>query len=113
MKLALIADVHLDAQFGQFPADVARRRRQAIRDTLSAAVARAISDGAEALLVAGDLYEHDRISVSPDTRNFLRDQFAELHPVPVFIAPGNHDWLGPAEPLPSCQVVAQRDRLHR
>ena len=47
------------------------------------------------MLVAGDLYEHDRISVAPDTRNFLRDQFAGLDPIAVFVAPGNHDWFGP------------------
>ena len=33
---------------------------------------------------------------TPDTAEFLRSSFAELAPLRVFIAPGNHDWLGPA-----------------
>ena len=40
----------------------------------------------------GDLFEHER--VSPDTGQFLRVQFGRANPIPAFIAPGNHDWLG-------------------
>ena len=93
MKIAHIADIHLDAAFTQLPANVARARRQAIRDAFRAALDRAREDGAEVLLVAGDLYEHDR--VAPDTANFLRESFAELSPIRVCLAPGNHDWYGP------------------
>src|SRR3990172_11746469 len=93
MKIACIADVHLDTAFTQLPAAVARARRQAIRESFLAALRRAHEDGAEALLVAGDLYEHDRTTA--DTGNFLRDAFRELAPIRVFLAPGNHDWLGP------------------
>ena len=45
-------------------------------------------------LVAGDLYEHDRFS--PDTVRFVETTFAKLDPLPVLVAPGNHDWLAPA-----------------
>ena len=41
-------------------------------------------------LVFADL--HDRFT--PDTKNFLQNTFAQLHPRPVFLAPGNHDWYG-------------------
>jgi exonuclease SbcD len=27
---------------------------------------------------------------------FVRDVFADLHPLPVFVSPGNHDWFGAA-----------------
>ncbi|MBY8849672.1 metallophosphoesterase [Saccharothrix sp. MB29] len=47
---------------------------------------------ADALLCAGDLYEHERFS--PDTAQFLRDVFESVD-MPVFLAPGNHDWYGP------------------
>lgn len=94
-KLVLFSDLHLDAQFARLGAhpDAARRRRQALRTTLSRIVQLAADLKADALLCGGDLYEHDR--VSPDTAQFLRTTFAQLDPLPVYIAPGNHDWCGP------------------
>jgi DNA repair protein SbcD/Mre11 len=94
MKLVLFADLHLDTPFVWAPPGAARRRRQALRDTLDAIVGLAAAEGADALCCAGDLYEHDR--VTPDTAEFLRATFARLAPMPVLLAPGNHDWLGPA-----------------
>lgn len=71
---------------------LARTRRQALRDTLLKIVAIAQDINPIAVLCGGDLYEHDRSS--PDTGDFLRSTFEWLHPIPVFIAPGNHDWYG-------------------
>lgn len=45
------------------------------------------------MLCAGDLYEHDRFT--PDTVRFVADQLGDLGR-PIFMAPGNHDWYGPA-----------------
>ena len=53
----------------------------------------AIQTDADAVLCGGDLYEHERFT--PDTAAFLQSAFERLHPVRVFIAPGNHDWYGP------------------
>src|SRR5206468_4023212 len=41
------------------------------------------------VLIAGDLFEHDRIT--PDTVQFLKQQFESLGGIRVFISPGNHD----------------------
>lgn len=71
----------------------ARRRRQALRETLQRIVGLVREVRADALLCGGDLYEQERFS--PDTAEFLRAVFAGLDPTPVFIAPGNHDWYGP------------------
>jgi exonuclease SbcD len=95
VKLVLFSDLHLDSQFawlGTMQA-AARKRRQALRDTLKNIVTLAQSEQADAVLCAGDLYEHER--VSEDTGQFPRATFAELHPMQVFLAPGNHDWFGP------------------
>lgn len=73
--------------------DAARRRRQALRDTLRRIVDETIEVGADALLCGGDLYEHDRFT--PDTAAFLKSEFERVNPIPVYIAPGNHDWYGP------------------
>ena len=95
MKIVHFADLHLDAQFAWTGAggDVARRGRRGLRDALGRIAALVREVGADALFCGGDLYETDR--VAPDTAEFLRATFAELDPVRVFLAPGNHDWYGP------------------
>lgn len=94
MKIAHLADAHLDGAFTLFSPEVARQRRQAIEVALRTAVEEAANAGVDAIFVAGDVYEHDR--VAPDTGEFLRGLFAGVAPTPVFIAPGNHDWFGPS-----------------
>lgn len=95
MKLLHFADLHLDAPFAWASADTARVRRRNRRETLARIVALAAEERVDAILCAGDLFEHDRIS--PDTIEFLRATFAQA-PAPVYLAPGNHDWLSPASP---------------
>lgn len=94
MRLLLFADLHLDAPFAWAPAEAARARRRALRDALGEICRLAVAERVDALCCAGDLYEQERFT--PDTAAFLRDAFARVHPLPVYLAPGNHDWLGPA-----------------
>jgi len=93
MRILLVSDVHLDSPFAWAKPEVARRRRQALRDALARAIQLGIKQRVDAICCGGDLFEHER--VSPDTSQFLRAQFDAAHPIPVFVAPGNHDWLGP------------------
>ena len=95
MKIIHFSDLHLDSAFAWAGAsgDAARRRRQALRDTLLRIAELTREVGADALFCGGDLYEHERCT--PDTAEFLRTTFADLHPLRVFLAPGNHDWYGP------------------
>ena len=95
MKFVLFSDLHLDAAFAWTgrQSDPARKRRQALRETLQNIVDLVGHVGADALLCGGDLYEHDRYS--PDTLAFLTSAFERIDPIPVYIAPGNHDWYGP------------------
>jgi DNA repair exonuclease SbcCD nuclease subunit len=88
MRIVFFADLHLDAPFAWARAETARRRRQALRDTLGRILTLAAEVRAEAILCAGDLFEHDR--VSPDTGAFLREALAGAGRL-VLIAPGNHD----------------------
>ncbi len=113
MRLVHVADVHLDAPFAWAGASGAARR-QAIRDAFAAAVALVRSADADALCVAGDLFEHER--VTEDTGRYLAELFASLAPVPVLLAPGNHDWYGPASlyhrtAWPANVVVFRSERL--
>jgi exonuclease SbcD len=92
MRLVVFADLHLDTAFTWAKPEVARKRRQALRDTLDRILALADEVSADAILCAGDLYEQARFT--PDTRQFLVSRLgATLRP--VLIAPGNHDWYGP------------------
>ena len=93
MRLLLFSDLHLEAAFAWAPTEVARARRDALRECLRRITALAIESGVDAVLCGGDLYEHDRRR--PDTGAFLAETFAALHPLPVYLAPGNHDWFGP------------------
>ena len=92
MRLLVFADLHLDALFSWARADVARERRQNLRDTLDNVIRLADRVKADALLCGGDLYEQSRFT--PDTQAFLQKRFNDC-PMPVFLAPGNHDWQGP------------------
>ncbi len=93
MRFVVVADVHLDAPFAWAPPESARHRRLALRATLERALALADEVDADAVLSAGDLYEHERATA--DTAAFLVETLGATSR-PVVLAPGNHDWHGPA-----------------
>ena len=78
------------------PASFGNRRRQSLRDVFHGIVTRAGDWPADALLIAGDLFEADR--VTRDTVAFLKAEFASIPHVSVVIAPGNHDPFTPTSP---------------
>jgi DNA repair protein SbcD/Mre11 len=85
------ADIHLDTSFSGsgFSSRMGDRKREAIRATFRRIIENANASEVDFVLIAGDLFELDR--VTPDTIEFLKQQFEKLHGIPVFIAPGNHD----------------------
>ncbi len=85
------ADVHLDTSFSAtgFPARLGHRKREAIRATFRRILEDARRESVDLVLIAGDLFEGDR--VTPDTIEYLKQQFSALGAIRVFIAPGNHD----------------------
>jgi exonuclease SbcD len=93
MRFLHFADLHLDTPFRWATPELARSRRQALRQTLQRICQLAVELRVDALTCGGDLYENERFT--PDTAAFLRATFADLDPLPVFLAPGNHDWFGP------------------
>ncbi len=91
LKIIHTADVHLDTAFvgSGLPPEYGNRRRQALRDVLQTILRRAQEWPADAVFIAGDLFEAERLT--RDTLLFLQTQFSALHPIPIFITPGNHD----------------------
>ncbi len=91
IRIIHTSDLHLDACYAEerLPAAFGNRRRQSLRDVLKRILDRAVEWPADAVLIAGDLFEVERIS--RDTVAFLQSAFENLGSIPVFIGPGNHD----------------------
>lgn len=91
MRLIHTADVHLDRCYAaeRLAPGEANRRRQRLREAFREVARRAGEWPADALLIAGDLFELER--VTRDTVAFLQAEFASIPHVLVCIAPGNHD----------------------
>jgi len=89
LKLVHTSDVHLDCTFAALADRKGRDKRAAVRAVFRRIIDDCLEWPADALLIAGDLYESRR--VSPDTIGFLKSEFARLGDIPALIAPGNHD----------------------
>lgn len=98
MRIIHTADVHLDRCFtgAGMSSHFGNRRRQSLRDVFQDIITRAKEWPADILLIAGDLFEHER--VTRDLVAFLATQFASIPNTLVFIAPGNHDSCLPDSP---------------
>lgn len=91
MRFVHVADVHLDTSFAGRSEAVRRRLRDASREAFQRAVDLAVREDAHAFLIAGDLFDGDRLSFQ--TERFLLEQAARLgdHGITVVYATGNHD----------------------
>ncbi|HEX9634688.1 MAG TPA: metallophosphoesterase [Candidatus Limnocylindria bacterium] len=95
MRFLHFADLHLDAPFAWARPETARLRRRNRREALTRILALADEENVDAVLCAGDLFEHDRFT--PDTVTFLRESFARTDR-PIYLAAGNHDWYSSRSP---------------
>ena len=95
MKLLHAADFHLDSPFAALSPEQAAQRRSEQRALLERLAELCRTRGASLLLLAGDLFDGER--VYKETVNALREALAAC-PMPVLIAPGNHDSLRPDSP---------------
>ena len=91
MRFVHIADAHLDTSFSGRSETVRRRLRDASRLAFRGAVDLAIREDVHAFLIAGDLFDSDRLSFQ--TERFLLEQTRRLeaHRITVVYATGNHD----------------------
>lgn len=91
MRFLHIADAHLDTSFAGRSEAVRARLREASRQAFRRAVDVAIREEVHAFLIAGDLFDSERLSFQ--TERFLLEQVGRLvdHDVVVVYATGNHD----------------------
>ncbi|WP_432663755.1 DNA repair exonuclease [Wukongibacter baidiensis] len=91
LKFLHIGDVHLDTSFYSKSEELRKKLREGIRRAFSRAIDICIDEGATALLIAGDLFDNDKLSFR--TEQFLVNEFNRLKEknIKVFYATGNHD----------------------
>ena len=92
IKLIHGADLHLDSPFSGLTPEQAAARRQEQRELLDRLAGLAREQGADLVLLSGDLLDSSR--TYRETAQALARSLGSL-PCPVFLAPGNHDFYGP------------------
>ena len=85
-----LADLHLGARLVNLPGDVAEHLRNTTREIVVEAFTSARQHSVEMVLMPGDLFEQNGIDASGQL-HFIYELAASIAPVPVVIAPGNHD----------------------
>lgn len=88
IKILHTGDVHLDCRFSGI-GERGTIRRGELREVFKRIVDTAEEEDVDLLLIAGDLFEHERVSL--DTINFVKNELQRLDDIRVFISPGNHD----------------------
>lgn len=104
IRLLHLGDLHLGSSFSLFPRAEAARWREAQFAALEDLLARAVREGAQAFLFAGDVFDTP-FPAKDDAKRFFG--ILERAGLPALIAPGNHDFYTPAgvwgaETLPPC-----------
>ncbi len=86
-----MADVHLDTSFHSREDTLRQKLRDALRQAFKRGVDLAIEKEVDCLMIAGDLFDNDRLSFA--TQRFLLEQLERLNTyrIRVFYATGNHD----------------------
>lgn len=95
LKLIHAADLHLDSPFAGLPPEQAALRRQEQRALLDRLADLANEEGADLVLLAGDLLDGER--VYRETVDALAQTLGRIR-CRVFLAPGNHDPYTAASP---------------
>lgn len=89
LKVLHTADVHLDSDsYGK--AEQRQAHRTLLYRCFETIIDRAIAEAVDVVLIAGDLFDHNR--VSEETVAFTQEQLERLS-CPAVIIPGNHDCL--------------------
>ena len=91
MRIVHAADIHLDTPFRRHDAALRQRLQQAGREAFSALVDLTLEERADALLIAGDLFDNEWLTIA--TERVLTSELSRLTDagVTVVYATGNHD----------------------
>lgn len=91
VKIIHIADIHMGRGFrtASFGRELGTKRRREIKESLIRVVKRCEDEAVDLLLIAGDLFEEEYVSLSE--LKDLNHSFSKLTRTKVVISAGNHD----------------------
>ena len=95
MKLLHASDFHLDSPLSGLSPEKSAQRRRELREIPARLARLAKDEGVDLALLPGDLFDGER--VYPETVRALAQALEDMA-VPVFIAPGNHDYYHDRSP---------------
>ena len=95
MKLLHSSDFHLDSPLIGLSTEKSVLRRRELREVPARLSGLVRSEEVDLVLLPGDLFDGER--VYPETVRVLAGALEDMA-VPVFIAPGNHDWFHEKSP---------------
>ena len=100
MKLLHASDFHLDSPMTGLSQEKSAQRRRELRDIPARLAKLAKDEGVDLALLPGDLFDGRR--AHPETLQALSRALADMA-VPVFIAPGNHDYYHDKSPYATAE----------
>lgn len=106
LKILHAADFHLDSPFSGLSAEKAAIRRRELRELPTRLAQLVREEGVDLVLLPGDLFDGER--VYPETVEALAKALGKMT-VPVFIAPGNHDYYHRRSPY---ETARWPDNVH-
>lgn len=90
MKLIHCADIHLDSPMeSNLSSEKARERKNEIRATFARMVREAENSGVDAILIAGDLFDGERVTKS--TATYVLELIRSVPAIDFYYLAGNHD----------------------
>lgn len=87
-----ISDIHINKSFATKDEVLRHRMQRAVIKSFQNAITYCISNGLDALMIAGDLFDSQQVSLKDG--ELVKDAFEQLkkHDIKVFYASGNHDY---------------------
>lgn len=109
IRFLQISDVHVDSELTHSRLSWPNEKREQRIAEINGSVARAMNLARERqvdmVLVPGDLWDDEE--VSQKSLHQLVEAFASIAPIPVFIAPGNHDFCSPSSMYSRSMLLAR------